>query len=149
MGDKSCWHPKEYGAERSKKGRMRGKCTKGNFLAFGSYGLQATGAGWMSNHQIEAARIAITRHIKRGGKVWIRVFPDKPFTKKPAETRMGKGKGAPEGWVAVVRPGRDHLRSGRRRPGSGQGSPEKGRGKTALWHQAGGTHPLGFNATGL
>ena len=98
--------PKRVRRRKIQKGRMRGKCSRGNFLAFGSYGLQATGAGWMSNHQIEAARIAITRHIKRGGKVWIRVFPDKPFTKKPAETRMGKGKGAPEGWVAVVRPGR-------------------------------------------
>jgi len=85
---------------------MRGKALAGNTLAFGQYGLQALGRGWMTNHQIEAARIAITRHIKRGGKVFIRVFPDKPFTKKPAETRMGKGKGAPEGWVAVVRPGR-------------------------------------------
>jgi large subunit ribosomal protein L16 len=88
------------------KGRMRGACTVGNTLAFGSYGLQALGHGWMTNHQIEAARIAITRHIKRGGKVFIRVFPDKPVSKKPAETRMGKGKGAPEGWVAVVRRGR-------------------------------------------
>jgi large subunit ribosomal protein L16 len=78
----------------------------GNSLSFGGYGLQATDRGWMTNQQIEAARIAITRHIKRGGKVYIRVFPDKPFSKKPAETRMGKGKGAPEGWVAVVRPGR-------------------------------------------
>ena len=85
---------------------MRGKCTVGNTLSFGTYGLQAVGHGWMDNHQIEAARIAITRHIKRGGKVYIRVFPDKPFSKKPAETRMGKGKGAPEGWVAVVRRGR-------------------------------------------
>ena len=85
---------------------MRGKVSRGNQLNFGTFGLMATGRGWMDNHQIEAARIAITRHIKRGGKVYIRVFPDKPYTKKPAETRMGKGKGAPEGWVAVVKPGR-------------------------------------------
>jgi large subunit ribosomal protein L16 len=88
------------------KGRMRGKALAGNDLNFGQFALQALDRGWMTNHQIEAARIAITRHIKRGGKVFIRVFPDKPYTKKPAETRMGKGKGAPEGWVAVVRPGR-------------------------------------------
>jgi len=87
------------------KGRRRGQATRGNFLAFGDYGIQAQGCGWITAQQIEAARIAITRHVKRGGKVWIRVFPDKPFTKKPAETRMGKGKGSPEGWVAVVRPG--------------------------------------------
>ena len=98
--------PKRIRHRKQMKGRMRGKSQKGNFLAFGSYGLQALGRGWMSNQQIEAARIAITRHIKRGGQVFIRVFPDKPITKKPAETRMGKGKGAPEGWVAVVRPGR-------------------------------------------
>jgi large subunit ribosomal protein L16 len=87
------------------KGRMRGQATRGNFLAFGDFGLQAQECGWLTAQQIEAARIAITRHVKRGGQVWIRVFPDKPFTKKPAETRMGKGKGSPEGWVAVVRPG--------------------------------------------
>jgi large subunit ribosomal protein L16 len=85
---------------------MRGKAQRGNRISFGQFGLQALDRGWMTNHQIEAGRIAITRHIKRGGKVYIRVFPDKPFTSKPAETRMGKGKGAPEGWVAVVRPGR-------------------------------------------
>jgi large subunit ribosomal protein L16 len=79
---------------------------RGNFLAFGDYGLMALEAAWITNQQIEAARIAITRHVKRGGKIWIRIFPDKPYTKKPAETRMGKGKGSPEGWVAVVRPGR-------------------------------------------
>jgi large subunit ribosomal protein L16 len=87
------------------KGRRRGQATRGNFLAFGDFGLQAQECGWITAQQIEAARIAITRHVKRGGKVWIRIFPDKPFTKKPAETRMGKGKGSPEGWVAVVRPG--------------------------------------------
>jgi large subunit ribosomal protein L16 len=88
------------------KGRMRGQALAGNTFNFGQYALQAVGRGWMNNHQIEAARIAITRHIKRGGQVFIRVFPDKPITKKPAETRMGKGKGAPEQWVCVIRPGK-------------------------------------------
>jgi len=85
---------------------MRGQATRGNELAFGDFGLQALGRGWLTNRQIEAARVAMTRRAKRGGRVWIRVFPDKPITKKPAETRMGSGKGNPEGWVAVVRPGR-------------------------------------------
>lgn len=85
---------------------MRGKATRGNTVAFGDYGLQTSEAGWITNRQIEAARVAMTRHIRRGGKVWIRIFPDKPVTKKPAETRMGKGKGNPESWVAVVKPGR-------------------------------------------
>ena len=85
---------------------MKGKAYRGCTLEFGDYGLQALECGWMTAQQIEAARVAITRHVKRGGKIWIRVFPDKPITKKPAETRMGKGKGAPEGWVAVVKPGR-------------------------------------------
>ncbi|MBI4798823.1 MAG: 50S ribosomal protein L16 [Desulfarculus sp.] len=98
--------PKRIRYRKQMKGRMRGKALAGNDLNFGQFALQALDRGWLTNHQIEAARIAITRHIKRGGKVFIRVFPDKPFTKKPAETRMGKGKGAPEGWVAVVRPGR-------------------------------------------
>ncbi|KIX15960.1 50S ribosomal protein L16 [Dethiosulfatarculus sandiegensis] len=98
--------PKRIRHRKVQKGRMRGKAHVGNTVAFGSYGLQATGSGWMTNQQIESARIAITRHIKRGGKVYIRVFPDKPYTSKPAETRMGKGKGAPEGWVAVVKRGR-------------------------------------------
>jgi large subunit ribosomal protein L16 len=88
------------------KGRMRGSAQRGNTVAFGEYGLQALDRGWISNRSIEAARIAMTRHIKRGGKVWIRIFPDKPITKKPLEVRMGKGKGNPEGWVAVVKPGR-------------------------------------------
>jgi large subunit ribosomal protein L16 len=88
------------------KGRMRGNAQRGNTVAFGEYGLQALDRGWISNRSIEAARIAMTRHIKRGGKVWIRIFPDKPITKKPLEVRMGKGKGNPEGWVAVVKPGR-------------------------------------------
>jgi large subunit ribosomal protein L16 len=85
---------------------MRGKAHRGNKVSFGEYGLQTTECGWISNRQIESARVAMTRHIKRGGKVWIRIFPDKPITSKPAETRMGKGKGNPEGWVAVVKPGR-------------------------------------------
>ena len=85
---------------------MKGNAQKGNYVAFGRYGLKALESGWITSRQIEAARIAMTRYIKRGGKVWIRLFPDKPVTQKPAETRMGKGKGAPEHWVAVVRPGR-------------------------------------------
>jgi large subunit ribosomal protein L16 len=88
------------------KGRTKGLATRGNAVSFGDYGLMSMEPGWVSNRQIEAARVALTREMKRGGKVWIRVFPDKPITKKPAETRMGKGKGNPEGWVAVVRPGR-------------------------------------------
>jgi large subunit ribosomal protein L16 len=88
------------------KGRMRGAATRGNKVSFGEFGLMAMEPAWITNRQIEAARVAITRHIKRGGKVWIRIFPDKPITSKPAETRMGKGKGNPEGWVAVVKPGR-------------------------------------------
>ena len=91
---------------KMQKGRNRGKATRGNMVTDGEYGLQATEAGWITSNQIEAARVAMTRSIKRGGKVWIKVFPDKPITKKPAETRMGKGKGAPEYWVAVVKPGR-------------------------------------------
>jgi large subunit ribosomal protein L16 len=85
---------------------MRGMAYRGNKVSFGEFGLQTTECGWISNRQIESARVAMTRHIKRGGKVWIRIFPDKPITSKPAETRMGKGKGNPEGWVAVVKPGR-------------------------------------------
>ena len=88
------------------KGRTKGLATRGAEISFGHYGLQALEPGWITNRQIEAARVALTRHIKRGGKVWIRIFPDKPITKKPAETRMGKGKGNPEEWVAVVKPGR-------------------------------------------
>ncbi len=97
--------PKRVKYRKQQKGRRRGLATRGNTIAFGDYGLQAQECGWLTAQQIEAARIAITRHVKRGGQVWIRVFPDKPITKKPAETRMGKGKGGPEGWVAVVRPG--------------------------------------------
>src|SRR5476649_2571287 len=98
--------PKRVKWRRQHRGRMRGKAMVGNTLTFGEYGLQALEPVWMTNRQIEAARIAMTRHIKRGGKVWITIFPDKSFTKKPAETRQGSGKGQPEGWVAVVRPGR-------------------------------------------
>ena len=88
------------------KGRMRGKAYRGSDLHQGEYGLQATECGWLTSRQIEAARVAMTRYVKRGGKIWIRIFPDKPITKKPQETRMGKGKGAPEQWVCVVRPGK-------------------------------------------
>jgi large subunit ribosomal protein L16 len=98
--------PKKVKHRKQQKGRMRGKAYRGSKLAFGDYGLQAVEGSRMTARQIEAARIAMTRHVKRGGKVWIRVFPDKPVTKKPAETRMGKGKGSPELWVAVVKPGR-------------------------------------------
>ena len=98
--------PKRTKHRKMQKGRNRGKATKGNVVNEGQYGLQALEAGWIKSNQIEAARIAMTRYIKRGGKVWIKIFPDKPITKKPAETRMGKGKGAPEYWVAVVKPGR-------------------------------------------
>lgn len=98
--------PKRVKFRKKHKGRMRGAAQRGNRVSFGQYGLQAVQAVWISSRQIEAARIAMTRHIKRGGKIWIRIFPDKPTTSKPAETRMGKGKGNPEGWVAVVRPGR-------------------------------------------
>ena len=98
--------PKRVKYRKQQKGRIRGNATRGNTVAFGDYGLQTLDAGWITNRQIEAARVAMTRHIKRGGKVWIRIFPDKPITSKPAETRMGKGKGSPEGWVAPVKPGR-------------------------------------------
>ncbi len=98
--------PKRVKYRRVHRGRMTGKATRGNTLAYGDFGLQATEPGWISNNQIEAARIAMTRYTKRGGKVWIKIFPDKPLTKKPAETRMGSGKGSPDSWVAVVKPGR-------------------------------------------
>ena len=98
--------PKKVKYRKRQKGRIRGKAYRGGTLEFGDYGLQALECGYMSAQQIEAGRVAVTRHVKRGGKVWIRVFPDKPITKKPAETRMGKGKGAPEGWVAAVKPGK-------------------------------------------
>lgn len=98
--------PKKVKFRKMQKGRMTGKAYKGSEVSFGEFGLKALEPGWVSSRQIEAARIAITRHVKRGCKVWIRIFPDKPITKKPAETRMGKGKGSPEYWVAVVKSGR-------------------------------------------
>ena len=98
--------PKKVKYRRQQKGRMKGLATRGNTVDFGTFGLKALEPGWVSDRQIEASRIAMTRFIKRGGKVWVRIFPDKPITKKPAETRMGKGKGAPEGWVCVIKPGR-------------------------------------------
>ncbi len=98
--------PKRTKYRKTQRGRMKGKALRGNSLSFGEYGLQALEPSWITDRQIEAARVAMTRHIKRGGKVWIRIFPDKVVTKKPAETRMGSGKGAPEYWVAVVKPGR-------------------------------------------
>ena len=98
--------PKRVKRRRVFRGRMKGKAQRGNFLAYGDYGLQATEPAWVTARQIEAARVALNRYMKRGGKVWIKIFPDKPVTQKPAETRMGSGKGSPEYWVAVVKPGR-------------------------------------------
>ena len=98
--------PKRVKYRRVQRGRMKGKATRGNTIAYGQFGLQALEPAWITNNQIEAARIAMTRYLKRGGRVWIKVFPDKPVTAKPAETRMGSGKGSPEYWVAVVKPGR-------------------------------------------
>ena len=98
--------PRKVRHRKQQRGRMRGEAKGGSVVAFGDYGVQALEPGWISARQIEAARIAMTRHIKRGGKVWIRIFPDRPVTKKPAETRMGSGKGNPELWIAVVKPGR-------------------------------------------
>jgi len=98
--------PKRVKYRKAQRGRMKGNAKGGAYLAFGEYGLKSEDRGWVTNRQIESARVAISRFVKRGGKVWIRIFPDKPVTKKPAETRMGKGKGAPEFWVSVVKPGR-------------------------------------------
>ena len=98
--------PKRVKYRRQQRGRMTGKATRGNFVSHGDFGLQAQEPAWITSNQIEAARIAMTRYIKRGGQVWIKIFPDKPVTSKPAETRMGKGKGSPDHWVAVVKPGR-------------------------------------------
>ena len=98
--------PKRVKYRKVQRGRMKGKATRGNTVTYGEYGLQAAEPSWITSNQIEAARIAMTRYIKRGGKVWIKIFPDKPVTEKPAETRMGSGKGSPEYWVAVVKPGR-------------------------------------------
>ena len=104
--------PKRVKHRKQHRGRMAGKANKGNFIAYGEYGLQATECGWITSRQIEAARIAMTRYMKRGGKVWIKIFPHKPITEKPAETRMGSGKGSPEYWVAVVKPGRVRFEVG-------------------------------------
>jgi len=98
--------PKKVKYRKQMRGRRRGKAQRGSKVSFGDYGLKIMECGWITDKQIEAGRVAMTRFVKRGGKIWIRIFPDKPITKKPAETRMGKGKGAPEGWVAVVRPGK-------------------------------------------
>lgn len=98
--------PKKVKYRKVQRGRMKGKATRGNFVSYGDYGLQALECGWITANQIEAARIAINRHVKRGAKIWIKIFPNKPITQKPAETRMGSGKGSPEYWVAVVKPGR-------------------------------------------
>ena len=98
--------PKKVKHRKVMKGRLRGVATRGHELSFGDFGLKALEHGWVTNRQIEAARIAMTRHIKRGGRIWIRIFPDKPTTSKPAETRMGSGKGAPDGWVCAIRPGK-------------------------------------------
>jgi len=98
--------PKKVKYRKQQRGRMAGKAWRGSAISFGEFGLKALECGWVTDRQIEAARVAMTRSIKRGGKVWVRLFPDKPITKKPAETRMGKGKGAPEQWVAVIRPGK-------------------------------------------
>ena len=98
--------PKRVKRRRVFRGRMKGKAQRGNFLAYGDFGIQATEPAWVTARQIEAARVALTRYTKRGGQVWIKIFPDKPITEKPAETRMGSGKGSPEYWVAVVKPGR-------------------------------------------
>jgi large subunit ribosomal protein L16 len=98
--------PKRVKYRKAQRGRMKGLAVRGSTMAFGDYGLKALEPGWVTNRQIEAARVALARSLKRGGKIWIRVFPDKPVTRKPAETRMGKGKGNPEAWVAVVKPGR-------------------------------------------
>lgn len=98
--------PKRVKYRKKQKGRIKGKAQSGNYVAFGEFGIKAVQSGWITSRQIESARIAITRHVKKGGKLFIRIFPDKPITKKPAETRMGKGKGSPEFWVAVIKPGR-------------------------------------------
>ena len=98
--------PKRVKHRKQMRGRMSGKATRGNFIAYGDFAMQATECGWITSNQIESARIAINRYVKRGGKLWIKIFPDKPVTEKPAETRMGSGKGSPEYWVAVVKPGR-------------------------------------------
>ena len=111
--------PKRVKYRKTQRGRMKGKAQRGSTLAFGEFGLKALEPGWVTNRQIEAARVSLARSVKRGGKIFIRIFPDKPVTKKPAETRMGKGKGNPEFWVAVVKPGPHPVRDGRRGRGDG------------------------------
>ena len=139
--------PKKVKYRKQQRGRMAGKAWRGSSIAFGDFGLKAMECGWVTDRQIEAARVAMTRSIKRGGKVWIRLFPDKPITKKPAETRMGKGKGAPEQWVAVIRPGQDSVRDGRRgsrdgRRGDAAGGPQAGRSRPSS--SAGTTRSKGY-----
>ena len=127
--------PKKVKYRKQQRGRMAGKAWRGSDVSFGDYGLKALEPCWLTDRQIEAARVAMTRAIKRGGKIWVRVFPDKPITKKPQETRMGKGKGAPEQWVCVVRPGRDPLRDGRRERDRREGGDEAGGVEAADPHQ--------------
>jgi large subunit ribosomal protein L16 len=122
--------PKRIKFRKTFKGRTKGIAHRGNTVAFGEFGLMSLDPGWITNRQIEASRVAMTREMKRGGKVWIRIFPDKPITKKPAETRMGKGKGNPEGWVAVVKPG-GALRAGGDQRGSRQEGARPRRGEAA------------------
>ncbi len=123
--------PKRVKFRKTFKGRTKGIATRGNTVAFGEWGLMSLEPGWITNRQIEAARVAMTREMKRGGKVWIRIFPDKPITKKPAETRMGKGKGNPEGWVAVVQAGAGAVRGRRHRGAAGAEGAGAGRGQAA------------------
>ena len=123
--------PKKVKYRKQQRGRMTGKAWRGSDVSFGDYGLKAMEPCWMTARQIEAARVAMTRFIKRGGKIWVRVFPDKPITKKPQETRMGKGKGAPEEWVCVVRPGPHPVRDGRRHRGRSASRDAAGRGQAA------------------
>ena len=134
--------PKRIKFRKTFKGRTKGIAARGNTVAFGEFGLMSLDPGWITNRQIEARRVAMTREMKRGGKVWIRIFPDKPITKKPAETRMGKGKGNPEGWVAVVKPGRVHVRDrgDQRGPGQEGAGPRRGQaaGEDALREARGG-----------
>ncbi len=127
--------PKKVKYRKQQKGKMRGKAQRGNTVDFGEFGLKALECGWITDRQIEAARIAMTRYIKRGGKIWIRIFPDKPITKKPAETRMGKGKGAPEGWVAVIRPGRILYEMEGLEPVGGRGGHAAGGSETSAEDQ--------------
>ena len=127
--------PKKVKYRKQHRGRMTGKAWRGSTVSFGDYGMKALEPCWLTDRQIEAARVAMTRFIKRGGKIWVRVFPDKPITKKPQETRMGKGKGAPEQWVAVVRPGLHPVRDGRCQRGRRRTSPAACVGQTADPHQ--------------